>query len=118
MDRIALSNVAFEGDNNAYLFADGRETTLVDPGSIAAAGYRRAWPGHREPIEDPAARAEDIVRHHEERAWRVLDALCRRGPSDPWTVSADLFGDLAVGRCGTKLGESPENILLAACPGS
>jgi glyoxylase-like metal-dependent hydrolase (beta-lactamase superfamily II) len=62
--------------------------------SIAAAGYRRAWPGHREPIEDPAARAEEIVRHHEERAWRVLDALRRRGPSDPWTVSADLFGDL------------------------
>jgi hypothetical protein len=36
MDRIALSNAAFEGDNNAYLFADGRETTLVDPGDWMA----------------------------------------------------------------------------------
>lgn len=61
---------------------------------IVAADYRRAWPGHREPIDDPAGRAEEIVRHHEERAWRVLDALRRRGPSDPWTVSANLFGDL------------------------
>jgi glyoxylase-like metal-dependent hydrolase (beta-lactamase superfamily II) len=61
---------------------------------IAGAGYRRAWPGHRDPIEDPAGRAREIVRHHEERAWRILDALRRQGPSDPWTISADLFGDL------------------------
>jgi glyoxylase-like metal-dependent hydrolase (beta-lactamase superfamily II) len=61
---------------------------------IADAGYRRAWPGHRDPIDDPAARAEHIARHHETRAWRVLDALRRRGPCDAWTVSADLFGAL------------------------
>jgi glyoxylase-like metal-dependent hydrolase (beta-lactamase superfamily II) len=61
---------------------------------IADAGYRRAWPGHRDPIDDPAARAEHTVEHHETRAWRVLDALRRRGPCDAWTVSADLFGAL------------------------
>jgi len=62
--------------------------------AIASADYDRAWPGHRDPIADPNARAEHIIHHHEQRAWRVLDALRRRGPCDPWTVSADLFGAL------------------------
>ncbi|MFD1563264.1 MBL fold metallo-hydrolase [Haloarchaeobius amylolyticus] len=61
---------------------------------IVDAEYDRAWPGHREPIDDPAARAQYIIDHHEERSWRVLDALDRLGPCDTWTVSADLFGDL------------------------
>jgi len=59
-----------------------------------AADYDRAWPGHREPIEDPAARAATIIEHHEERAWRVLDVLRERGSATPWEVSADLFGEL------------------------
>lgn len=63
-------------------------------GDIADAQYDRAWPGHRDVIEDPTARAEFIIHHHEERAWRVLDALRRLGPADAWTVSADLFGKL------------------------
>ncbi|PSQ29289.1 MBL fold metallo-hydrolase [Halobacteriales archaeon QS_9_68_17] len=62
---------------------------------IADADYDRAWPGHREPIDDPTERAEYIIDHHEERSWRVLDALRRKDPCDAWTVSADLFGDLA-----------------------
>jgi len=61
---------------------------------IVDAGYDRAWPGHREPIADPTGRAEYIVDHHEERAWRVLDVLGRHGPCDAWTVSDHLFGDL------------------------
>ncbi len=61
---------------------------------IADADYDRAWPGHRDPIDDPTARAESIIHHHEERAWNVLDALRRKGPCDTWTVSDDLFGDL------------------------
>lgn len=68
-------------------YLDGLET-------IAAADYDRAWPGHRYPIDDPSARAADIVHHHEERAWRVLDALRREGPCDTWTVSDELFGSL------------------------
>jgi glyoxylase-like metal-dependent hydrolase (beta-lactamase superfamily II) len=63
-------------------------------GYIADADYDRAWPGHRDPIDDATARAEYIIHHHEERSWRVLDALRRLGPCDVWTVSADLFGDL------------------------
>jgi len=56
--------------------------------------FPHAWPGHRDPIADPAARATHIIDHHETRAWRVLDALNRRGASDPWAVSAELFGEL------------------------
>lgn len=62
--------------------------------AIESAGYDRAWPGHREPITDPAARAQTIREHHETRAYRVLQALGQLGPSDAWTVSAELFGAL------------------------
>lgn len=62
--------------------------------SIVQSGYHRAWPGHRDPIDDPRARARLIVTHHEERSWRVLDALRRKGPCDTWALSADLFGEL------------------------
>ncbi len=61
---------------------------------IVDADYARAWPGHRDPIDDPADRAQHIIEHHKERSWRVLDALDRKGPCDTWTVSADLFGEL------------------------
>ena len=62
--------------------------------AIETAGYDRAWPGHRDVISDPASRAREIITHHEERSYRVLDALSRLGPTDAWTVSADLFGEL------------------------
>ena len=62
--------------------------------AIADAEYDRAWPGHRDVIEDPADRAAFIIEHHEERSYRVLDALHRLGPCDTWTVSDDLFGSL------------------------
>jgi glyoxylase-like metal-dependent hydrolase (beta-lactamase superfamily II) len=61
---------------------------------IVATEYDHAWPGHRNPIDNPTARAEYIIHHHEERSWRVLDALRRLGPCNTWTVSADLFGNL------------------------
>ena len=62
--------------------------------AVVARGYARAWPGHRAVIDDPAGRAREILTHHEERAFRVLDALSRLGPADAWTVSDDLFGTL------------------------
>ncbi len=61
---------------------------------IADRGFDRAWPGHREPIDDPGGRARSIADHHEERAFRVLTVLDEHGPADAWTVSAHLFGDL------------------------
>lgn len=56
--------------------------------------FARAWPGHREPIADPAGRAAEILAHHRERTRRVVDVLGADGPCDAWTVSARLFGDL------------------------
>lgn len=70
------------------------EKYLTTLRSIADAAYDRAWPGHRDVIEAPTDRAEFIVEHHEERSYRVLDALRRLGPCDTWTVSDDLFGEL------------------------
>lgn len=69
--------------------------------------FVRAWPGHRMPIAEPATRAREILLHHEQRAYRVADALAKpetrveedlyseHGPADAWTVSARLFGDLS-----------------------
>ncbi len=56
--------------------------------------FDRAWPGHRDPIAEPTARAREIYEHHEERAFRVLSVLEAHGPADAWTVSAHLFGEL------------------------
>jgi len=62
--------------------------------TFADGGFERALPGHRDPIADPAARAEEIRRHHERRAHRVLSTLGEIGPATPWEVSAALFGAL------------------------
>ncbi|MFC7078888.1 MBL fold metallo-hydrolase [Halorussus caseinilyticus] len=70
-------------------------TYLDSLARIIDADYARAWPGHRDPIADPAARARDIAVHHRERTERVLSVLRDRGEADAWTVSADLFGDLS-----------------------
>ncbi|NGM70798.1 MBL fold metallo-hydrolase [Natronolimnobius sp. AArcel1] len=56
--------------------------------------YDRVWPGHRDPIEEPTKRARTIAAHHRERTENVLEVLADHGPADPWTVSAQLFGDL------------------------
>ncbi|KTG10501.1 MBL fold metallo-hydrolase [Haloprofundus marisrubri] len=56
--------------------------------------FDRAWPGHRDVIDEPSARAATILEHHRERTENVVGVLREQGPSDPWTVSAALFGDL------------------------
>jgi glyoxylase-like metal-dependent hydrolase (beta-lactamase superfamily II) len=55
--------------------------------------FARAWPGHRDVIEEPTERARYIISHHRERTERVLSVL-ENGPADAWTVSAELFGGL------------------------
>jgi len=62
--------------------------------AIVDTDYGRAWPGHRRPIDDPAARASAIIHHHEVRAGRVLQTLAEQGPSEIWAVSNELFGEL------------------------
>ncbi len=61
---------------------------------LADRDYDRAWPGHRDPIDDPTARAETILEHHRERAATIVELLADHGPADAWTISAHLFGDL------------------------
>jgi len=56
--------------------------------------YERVWPGHRDPIAEPTARADAILEHHRERTDTILAFLDDHGPADAWTVSAHLFGDL------------------------
>jgi hydroxyacylglutathione hydrolase len=70
-------------------------TYLDSLGRIIENDYARAWPGHRDPIEDPTARAREILVHHRERTERVVSVLRERGTADAWTVSADLFGELS-----------------------
>ncbi|MBC9985815.1 MBL fold metallo-hydrolase [Haloferax sp. AS1] len=70
------------------------ETYLDSLARLAALDFERAWPGHRDPISDPAGRARIIAEHHRERTERVVSVLDDHGPADAWTVSARLFGDL------------------------
>ncbi len=62
--------------------------------TVVERDFARAYPGHRDPIDDPTARARAILDHHRERAGNVVDTLSESGPADAWTVSADLFGSL------------------------
>jgi glyoxylase-like metal-dependent hydrolase (beta-lactamase superfamily II) len=53
---------------------------------------RLALPGHGERIVDPAARAREIVDHHEDRLARTLEALGAE-PTSGYEVSRTLFPD-------------------------
>jgi glyoxylase-like metal-dependent hydrolase (beta-lactamase superfamily II) len=62
---------------------------------IEALGLRVAYTGHRDAVEDPAARAREIRRHHAERLERAGGALDGT-PLSGYEVSLALFpGDLA-----------------------
>lgn len=61
---------------------------------VIARDWDRAQPGHRDPIDDPAGRAREILGHHRERTGNVVDVLDRHGACDAWTVSHHLFGEL------------------------
>lgn len=61
---------------------------------IVERDWDRAYPGHRDPIPDPAGRAREILSHHRERTENVIDVLERHGTCDVWTVSHHLFGEL------------------------
>jgi len=61
---------------------------------IADRDFDRAYPGHRDTIEEPTARAIEIVEHHRERSARVVDVLRDEGACDAWETGAHLFGEL------------------------
>ena len=53
---------------------------------------RLALPGHGEPLEDPVARAHELIEHHRERLEAVEVALTE-APRTGYELSFDLFGD-------------------------
>jgi glyoxylase-like metal-dependent hydrolase (beta-lactamase superfamily II) len=59
---------------------------------VAELGLRVVHPGHGEPIEDPAARAWEIVEHHRRRLDAVAAALGGE-PRSGFDVSHAVFGD-------------------------
>ena len=77
------------------LYPDSRPDPLGDYleslAAVEGLEPRIAYPGHREPIGDPHARAEEIAGHHDERLDRTEAALGAEGRSG-YDVSHDLFG--------------------------
>lgn len=61
---------------------------------LADRDFECAHPGHRDPIEEPTARALEIIEHHRERSARVVDVLREEGACDAWEMGAHLFGEL------------------------
>lgn len=53
------------------------------------------WPGHRDRIDDPAARAHEIRDHHRDRTARIVGMLGERGPMEVWELAIALFGSLS-----------------------
>jgi len=58
----------------------------------AGLGLRVVYPGHGDPIEDPAARAHEIIEHHHRRLDVVAAALGDE-PRSGFDVSHAVFGD-------------------------
>jgi glyoxylase-like metal-dependent hydrolase (beta-lactamase superfamily II) len=58
----------------------------------ATLGLRIVYPGHGEPIDDPAGRAMEIVEHHRRRLDAVAGALGAE-PRSGFEVSRAVFGD-------------------------
>jgi glyoxylase-like metal-dependent hydrolase (beta-lactamase superfamily II) len=58
----------------------------------AELGLRVVYPGHGEPIEDPAKRAQEIIEHHRRRLDDVAAALGTE-PRSGFEISHAVFGD-------------------------
>jgi len=86
----------------------GRPLTshLETLGWLASGAADRALPGHGDPIEDPAARASDILSHHRDRAETLLAVLEADAPATVWTASQGLFGELGEVHLMLGLGET------------
>ncbi len=54
---------------------------------IASLGLRKAFPGHRSPLERPEQRALKIIRHHGERLSNILQLLSRHGGMSGYDVA-------------------------------
>ncbi len=96
----ALGDLLFSGDH-----VMAWSTTLVSPpdGDMAAymaalnrlAGrpWRRFLPGHGDPVENPAQRIGDLIRHRLAREAAILDTLRHTGPAAAAQLAALIYSD-------------------------
>jgi glyoxylase-like metal-dependent hydrolase (beta-lactamase superfamily II) len=95
-DRILVAGDTLLGSitPNVGLYPDSRPDPLGDYLAslerIIELDSRIAFPGHHEPIEDPAGRARELIAHHGERLERTAEALDGR-PQSAYAVSFSLF---------------------------
>lgn len=95
--------------NDALFSGDlimGWSTSLVSPpdGDMAAfmASTRRiakrtdrvAYPGHGEPVPDPAKRAAELIAHRQGREAQILDALADHPGADAPTLARAIYDDV------------------------
>lgn len=72
-----------DGDMAAYMASLER---------VAQIDAARLWPGHGDPVTDPADRIDALVRHRRTRAAMVADRLSA-GPSDATTLARAIYTD-------------------------
>jgi glyoxylase-like metal-dependent hydrolase (beta-lactamase superfamily II) len=95
-DGILIAGDALLGDisPNVGLYPNSRPDPLGDfldsLERIAQLAPHVAYAGHGAPIEDPAGRARELVKHHRERLDDVAGAL-RAEPRNAYSVSLDVF---------------------------
>ncbi len=72
-----------DGDMAAYMRSLDR---------LAGLKARTLWPGHGDPVTDPAARIRDLAEHRRARARAILAAL-RTGPATPRELTPAIYTD-------------------------
>jgi glyoxylase-like metal-dependent hydrolase (beta-lactamase superfamily II) len=59
---------------------------------VAELAPRVVYPGHGEPVHEPAARARELIAHHERRLDETATALSAATPRTAYEISLALFG--------------------------
>jgi glyoxylase-like metal-dependent hydrolase (beta-lactamase superfamily II) len=78
---------------------------------IIEQSFTRVWPGHRDVIESPSERAQEIIEHHRDRARRVYAIVDEHGPVNVWETSIRLFGDLEGIHLLSGVGEAHAHLI-------
>lgn len=60
---------------------------------LAARPARVYYPGHGEPVDDPAGRIAWLVAHRESREAAIVEALAEGGPATPEALAARIYTD-------------------------
>jgi glyoxylase-like metal-dependent hydrolase (beta-lactamase superfamily II) len=91
------------------LWPGGRPDPLADYqfslGRLIELGPRLALAGHEQPIEEPVARAREILHHHEQRLEQT-GATLAAGPRTAYDVSLELFPGTPISQHRFALAEA------------